>query len=122
MARMRRGILDIVLLIGSAILIICLGLGAVALKEKFQFGEFWIWGTWFGILSFISMAGFLRSKFRQRGFIVLCAAWFPIHMFVMFISAARLPMVISIVPVTLELFIGLTIAYVLFGPPQKHGK
>lgn len=122
MGAKKRDILDIFFLVGSGLLITALLVGSYALRNEYNFPEFWIWGTWFGIVSFVSVAGFLHSKFRQRGFVLFCAVWFPIHMLVMFVAAALLPMVISVGPVTFELFVGLAAAYLLFGLPSRQRK
>ncbi|PYV35301.1 MAG: hypothetical protein DMG22_02755, partial [Acidobacteria bacterium] len=113
---------DFLLLVGSALLLIALGAGSFALRDEYHFGEFWLWGGWIGVGTFASVAGFLRSKFRQRGFTVFCVVWFPVHMAVALGAAARYPILISLLPVTVELWVGFTIAFWLFALPPKGGE
>src|SRR5437867_12180148 len=100
----------------------CFGGRLICLRRRVPLGEFWLWGGWIGVGTFASVAGFLRSKFRQRGFTVFCVVWFPVHMAVALGAAARYPILISLLPVTVELWVGFTIAFWLFALPPKGGE
>ena len=115
MGKVRTAIVDRILLVIASILVAGAGFYALYWSDEHHVSESWTWGTWFGLGSFACTAGFLRSKFKQRGFVLFCIGWFPIHMLVMFVAALRLTPLVSILPVTLELWAGLTVAFWLYG-------
>ena len=119
----RKVVRDISLLIGSALLLAGLGVGTFAMGIKYHIAYTWIWAVWFGVFSFsVMLWSSLRSKFRRRGFIVFSTGWFLIHMLVMFEAATRLPMLISMLPVVFELWIGLAVCFWVFGLPPAVKK
>ena len=115
----RRSAWDIILLLGASILVVTLSVGGFWLSDKLKFGEFWVWGTWMGPLTFFPFTRGLRSIWRQRGFVYYCIGWFAVHMAVMYAAAARLPILIALIPVAVELFLGFTLAYWLFARPPR---
>ena len=118
----RRVTLDRFLVVGTALLLAGLLFGSFALTDKFHIGYKWNWAIWFGVSSFLIVGLKLRPKAKQRGFIAFCSAWFLVHMLIMIMAASRLPLLISTLPVVFELWLGLAIAYRLFGLPPKHKK
>ena len=113
--RRRRSASDLLSLFGAGILETAALVTFLSLIESYRIPEFWYWGTVMGPGTFFPVMRFLRKRFRQRGFLYYCAGWFPVHMIVMYLAAWRLPVLIALFPVALELFVGFTIAYWLFG-------
>ena len=118
-----RSALDIILLLGASILVITLLMAGFLLSEKLKFGQFWVWGTMMGPVTFFPFTRGLRSIWRQRGFVYYYVGWFAVHVGVVYAAAARLPILIALVPVAVELFLGFTLAYWLFAkPPERTGR
>ena len=107
---------DALLLLGSGVLLATVLFAAVALSDRYGIPEFWFWGTWMGPLLFFLGVRALRPRFKQRGFLYYCAGWFPVHMAVMYVAAGRLPILIALFPVFLEMSVGAIVAYWLFAP------
>ena len=114
---------DLVLLIATAAFLVAGGFTGFLLSDEYKFGQFWVWGTLMGPATFFPGARFLRRKFRQRGFLYYCAAWFPTHMAVMYAAMARLPILIAaFVPLVMPGTLAVMGAHWLFGPPAGARK
>jgi len=122
MGTMKEALFDKLLLVVSAIILAGALVILLSVSEHRRVNEAWTWGTWFGVGSFVCVAGFLRSKFRRKGFVLFCLGWFPVHMVVMFAAAARFQPITSILPVTAELWIGFTVAFWLYGRSPQGKK
>lgn len=118
----RRGVLDILLLLGSALLLTALLAASFLLSERYRLGEFWVWGSLFGALYVIQVARSYRSKLTHVPLLACLALWLIAHLLWMLVAATRLAPVTSVVSVALELWVGTAITFWLFGIPLKDKK
>lgn len=118
----RRGVLDISLLIGSAVLVIGLGIGAFDLSDKYHIGDAWIFALCAGVGLIAVVGKSLRSKFRKPLFVVFFIGWLAAHILVMLLVLKYLTL-LFVYPFTfLDLLLGYSAAFWLFGLPSNDQK
>jgi hypothetical protein len=109
--RPRRGILDIVLLIGSALLLTAVGVGLELLRRKYGFGLFWISAPPLGAIFFVYVVREIRSRLATRPSALFLSLRFVIHMVVTLLAAAYLRLIPATLTIGFEMWIGGTIAF-----------
>lgn len=122
MGRVRKVTIDLALLIGSALLLIGLGVGSFALSDRYHLSDVWVFATWIGIFFVLVIGRSLRSKFRHPMFVAFFIVWLAIHITVIFIVLKYLTILFVYPFIFLDLWIGYALAFWLFGLPSKDKK
>jgi hypothetical protein len=119
----RRGILDISLLVGSALLLAAMGFGSFLLAFDYDIPPAWIFAIWLGIL-FMGVVGVsLRSKLSNPLFIVFLLGRAAVHIVLVLWVLKNLNLFYVYPFIILELWVGYTLVSWLFGlPPDNHEK
>ena len=119
MRSLSKAILDRSLLVALALLLIGLGIGSFQVAEMHHIGAKYVIAAWAGAAFFAGVARSLRAKLRRPLVIIYLLVWFVVHMLVTFEAADDLPMLLWILPLGLELWIGLAVAFYFFGRPLQ---
>lgn len=122
MSTAKRGVLDILLLVGTAVCLVAAGLGSFILSNKWHIPDLWMYGTWLGI-GFIGVFGWsLRSRFRHPLFPFFLLAWTAVHIIVVFAVLKFLSFLLVFPFMALELWLGYFLAFCFFGTPPEYKK
>lgn len=113
----RKKAIDIVLLLGTSVLIAISGVAAFLLADKHNINPAWILAGGALILFFAVVGWGYRSKFASVEFVSFLLAWALVHVLAYLAVLAYLGFIYYLPIVAVELWIGYTIAICLFGPP-----
>jgi hypothetical protein len=89
------------------------------LADKLQIDLLWIFGAWRSLAFIASVGWSLRYLFRSASFIVFFLAWLVLHLVCCLFVVAFLQWLYWIPALGLELWIGYSAAFWLFGMPAK---
>jgi hypothetical protein len=112
--------MDILLLIGAALLVAGLSTGAALISLAYNVSPAWLLSFWAGI-GFLGIVGktYGVQKLRSARFAVFSAAWLAIHICVFLIVLTYLGFLYYLPFLVAELFLGFMTAIWMFGPPAK---
>jgi hypothetical protein len=119
--KLRTRRMDIVLLIGSSILVAAMGVGLFWLSDSLHVSPAWLFGIVTAFLFFLVVGWGYRSLFRSQAFIAFFATWTVVHVATLLLVLAYLGFSYYVPIVTLELWLGYAIAIWWFGPPPDKG-
>jgi hypothetical protein len=111
---------DKLLVIASALLVACLLVGSILLRQAYGLPASWNFAAWIGAVFIASVGRSLRLKLGQALFVPFLVAWLAIHTLGT-IMVTRKFGILSVVPfTTLEFLLGYAAAYRLFGLPTEE--
>jgi hypothetical protein len=114
MSRSRR---DGLLLVGSALLLIGAGAGSFLLADELRLSVALPFGFWLGISFVASVAKIFRSRLREPHFILYLIVWGASYVAGFILVVRRFTMLAALPYIALNLFVGIFIAFLLFGIP-----
>jgi uncharacterized membrane protein len=112
---------DMLLLIGAALLVAGLSTGAALLSLAYNISPAWLLAFWVAVIFFLVVGWGYRRKFRDPVFVSFFLAWLLVHVAVYLLVLGYLGFLYYLPIVVLELWIGYTIAIWQFGPPPDKG-
>jgi hypothetical protein len=118
MQRQRSRIVDMFYLMGAAVLVCVLGLGAFLLADIYHINPLW---AFFGLVSVGVLAGAredYRKEFRSRRFVAFVIGWLVINVLVIIVVVSSFSWLWLIPALLLEQFLFYMTAYWLFDLPQ----
>jgi len=113
---------DYLALLGSAFLLIALGAGSFLLADKYHVYVLWIFLGWMSLLFFVVVGRTFRGQFKSTSFVLFFLSWTFLHLLIytLFLLYSSWFYWLLILPI--ELWVGYTAAYGLFGLPADQGK
>jgi hypothetical protein len=115
----RNRLVDLVLLVGTALLVAVFGLGVFWLADNFRLGTGSAFAVLVGPLFLVIVGRGYRSKLRDPGFIAFLLAWLIIHVAVFLLVLKYLGLLYYAPVVFLELWAGYALVIPRFGPPTR---
>jgi uncharacterized membrane protein len=112
---------DMLLLIGAALLVAGLSTGAALLSLAYNISPAWLLAFWVAVIFFLVVGWGYRRKFRDPAFASFFVAWTLVHVLVYLLVLAYLGFPWYLPIAVLELWVGYTIAIWQFGPPPDKG-
>jgi hypothetical protein len=114
--------LDIVRLIGTAILVCVIGVGAFIAGEIYHVNPVWLFLSWNSIWLFLILGKSFRGHFRNPQFTAFFLMWMAVHGTVVVLLMRWVRMLYWVPLIGLELFVGFLAANLLFGiVPDRKG-
>jgi hypothetical protein len=116
----RSKVIDMLLLLGTALLVAALSTGAALISEAYHVSPAWLLSFWAGV-GFLGIIGktFGTRKLKSPTFAAFSAAWLVIHVCVFLFVLDYLGFLYYLPFLAAELFLGFITAIWLFGPPAK---
>jgi hypothetical protein len=114
-------LVDLLVLLGAALLLITFVGSALLLADKYHVSEAWVFAAWAAVLFFLIVGWGYRRKFRDPAFVSFFVAWTILHVLVFLFVLAYLGFLWYVPLAVLELWVGYTIAIWQFGPPPDKG-
>jgi|GEM_PF-3167333 len=117
----KRGkVVDMLLLLGTALLVGGLSTGAALVSEAYHVSPAWLLAFWAGV-GFLMIIGktYGVRKLKSARFAAFSAAWLVIHVCVFLFVLGYLGFLYYLPFLVAELFLGFMTAIWLFGPPAK---
>jgi hypothetical protein len=117
-----RRILDLCLLIGSALIVCALAVGAFMVTEIRHISPVWVFLSLISIVFFVGVREEYRKEFRSARFILFVCGWLVINMAVIVVVLSSLGWPYLIPALFLEQAVFYMTAYWLFGlqPPFRR--
>lgn len=122
--RERDGCRDKVLLVGAALLVCVVGVGAFWLADLYHVSAVWIFVAWNSIALVPLFIRDFRTHLRKPSFVAFLFAWTLIHGLLV-VALMRWMSMLAMLPIlAAELTVGFVLADYMFGirPEQKHGQ
>lgn len=115
-------VVDMLLLVGAALLIAGLSTGAALISEEHRISPAWLLSLWAGI-GFLIIIGrtYGMRKFRSPSFALFSVAWLLMHVYVFLAVLGYLGFLYYLPFLVVELWIGFMSAIWFFGPPPNRG-
>ena len=116
----RSKVVDVLLLIGTGLLVAGLSTGAALISEASHVSPAWLLSFWAGV-GFLGVIGktYGLRKVRSSRFAAFSSAWLVIHVFLFFFVGGHFGFLYYFPVLVAELFLGFITAIWLFGPPAK---
>lgn len=116
----RSKVVDMLLLLGTALLVAGLSTGAALLSEAYNVSPVWLLSFWAGV-GFLGMIGktYGIQTLKSPRFAAFSAAWLVIHVCVFLFVLGSLGFLYYLPFLGAELLLGFMTAIWLFGPPAK---
>jgi len=117
----RRKVVDMLLLLGTALLVAGLSTGAALVSEAYHVSPAWLLAFWAGV-GFLMVIGktYGVRDLKSPRFAAFSASWLVIHVCVFLLVLSYLGFLYYLPFLAAELFLGFMAAIWLFGPPA-HG-
>ena len=120
----RTGCRDKVLLVGAALLVCVVGVGAFWLADLYHLSAVWVFVAWNSIGLVPLFIRDFRTHLRKPSFLAFLFAWALIHGLLV-VTLMRWMSILAMVPIlAVELTVGFVLADYLFGirPEEKDGQ
>jgi len=113
-------VVDMLLLVGTALLVAGLSTGAALTSEAYNISPAWLLSFWAGV-GFLGIIGktYGVRRLKSPRFAAFSAAWLVIHVCVFLFVLGYLGFLYYLPFLVAELFLGFMTAIWLFGPPAK---
>src|SRR5258708_39453253 len=115
-------LLDYLALLGSALLLIGLGAGWFRLADKYHVYVLWIFLGWMSLLFFVVVGRNFRRQLRSTSFVLYFLTWLLLHLLIYTFFLLYSSWFYWLLVLPIELWIGYTAAYALFGLPHDQGQ
>jgi hypothetical protein len=120
----RKEFLDLLMVLGTALVVIALGGGALLLADRYHINFVWIFFVCLCLGFFAQVGWNYRREFRSIRFVLFFCCWLLIHLLVFVFCVAFLGWVYWVLAVSVEIFFFYATAYWIFGlkPPTAELK
>lgn len=113
---------DRLLLIGAALLVCVLGVGAFAVADAYHINPAWVFFGWNSILLIPVVGGDFRTKFKQPRFVLFFLVWMAVHGALVVWLMRALSIEVWMLAMAIELAIGYFVAFLVFGEEETAQK
>jgi hypothetical protein len=110
-----RGCLDIVFLIGVALLLCVVGVGAFWAADAYHVNPMWVFFLWNSVFMVPIFMKDFRNHLKRPTFVAFLIIWGVIHGLVVVMLMRRTPVVVWLLAISVELFLGYLLADRIFG-------
>ncbi|MDP9263212.1 MAG: hypothetical protein M3O85_02705 [Acidobacteriota bacterium] len=107
------------LVLTAATLLAALGVASFLMADYYHVSPLWAFLGWLSLLFVVTVGKDLRSRFRSPAFVGFFLIWLTLHLLLTIFVVAYLHWIYWLPVTFLELWIGYTIAFWLFGLPPN---